>query len=63
MVVYLIVEGFDIMLIDLLIDVLATLVLNLIGNIVNVDNAKPSPLITSLIRQSNYTKLFQLTQF
>ncbi|WP_214768930.1 hypothetical protein [Bacillus sp. ISL-57] len=47
MIVYLIVEGLDIMLIDLLIDVLATLVVKLILNIAEVDNAKPSPLITS----------------
>jgi hypothetical protein len=45
------VEGMDIMITDLLVELMATLAANLIINIAEVDNAKPSPLITNLIRQ------------
>jgi hypothetical protein len=40
------VEGLDIMITDLLVDLMATLAANLIINIAELDNAKPSPLIT-----------------
>jgi hypothetical protein len=41
------VEGFEIMLNDLVIDLLVTAAMNLIIYIVEVDNAKPSPLTSN----------------